>query len=133
MRFVIATLLLVLSAISVVTGILIKGPFDAANYHKVSFHPDSTYSYVIIPHQTLIAYPGEVRVQASGTKEVFYADAREQDIQDWVGTSNFVRLNLDKTTAKPDISVFTGGGEDTNPEGSDMWRFRMEMVCGFRC
>ena len=127
MRFVIATLLLVLSAISVVTGILIKGPFDAANYHKVSFHPDSTYSYVIIPHQTLIAYPGEVRVQASGTKEVFYADAREQDIQDWVGTSNFVRLNLDKTTAKPDISVFTGGGEDTNPEGSDMWRNSLKV------
>jgi len=122
MRFVIATLLLILSAISVLTGILIKGPFDAANYHRVDFKDSSAYSYLIIPHDTLTAYPGEVKIQASGTNQVFYADAREQDIQDWVGSSNFVRLNLNPSTKKPDVTVINGFGENANPEGSDMWR-----------
>ena len=122
MRFVIATMLLILSAISVLTGILIKGPFDAANYHRVEFKDPSDYSYLIIPHSTLTAYPGEVKITASGTNQVFYADAREQDIQDWVGSSNFVRLNLNPSTKKPDSTVINGFGENANPEGSDMWR-----------
>ncbi|NBR61226.1 MAG: hypothetical protein EBT86_06190 [Actinobacteria bacterium] len=122
MRFVIATLLLTLSAISVLTGILIKGPFDAANYHKVEFKDSSDYSYAIIPHDTLTAYPGEVKIQASGTNQIFYADAREQDIQDWVGDSNFVRLNLTPGSKKPDLTVINGFGGNASPEGSDMWR-----------
>lgn len=127
MRFVIATVLLVISAVSIALGFILKGPFEANNYHEVSFKVQSPYSYVVIPHETLTAYQGEISVQATGTKEIFYADARERDIQDWIGTSNFVRLNLNPSTLEPDISQITAGGDNANPEGSDMWRTAIKV------
>ena len=127
MRFVIATVLLVISAVSIALGFILKGPFEANNYHEVSFKVESPYSYVVIPHETLTAYQGEISVQATGTKEIFYADARERDIQDWIGTSNFVRLNLNPSTLEPDISQITAGGDNANPEGSDMWRTAIKV------
>jgi hypothetical protein len=126
-RFVIATVLLVISAVSIALGFILKGPFEANNYHEVSFKVQSPYSYVVIPHETLTAYQGEISVQATGTKEIFYADARERDIQDWIGTSNFVRLNLNPSTLEPDISQITAGGDNANPEGSDMWRTAIKV------
>ncbi|NBW73414.1 MAG: hypothetical protein EBR26_03265 [Microbacteriaceae bacterium] len=96
MRFVIASVLLALSAISVVLGFVIRGPYEAANNHRVDFKLDSAYSYAVIPGSVLKKFPGDVSVSASGTDEIFYADARERDIQDWIGNSNFVRLNVDQ-------------------------------------
>ncbi len=127
MRFVIATVLLVVSAVSVAMGFILKGPFEASNYHEVSFKVDSPYSYVVIPHETLKTYQGEISVQAEGTKQIFYADARDRDIQDWIGTSNFVRLNLNPSTKEPDITQITAGGDNANPEGSDMWRTAIKV------
>jgi len=122
MRFVVATVLLVLSAVSIAVGFILKGPFDANSSHKVEFNIDSAYSYQIIPHSTLTAYDGEVTVKASGSQQVFYADARERDIQDWIGTSDFVRLNVTPNQKRADVTYIAAGGEDTNPEGSDLWR-----------
>jgi len=84
MRFVIASTLLALSALSVLTGFIIKGPIDDANRKQVDFELNSAYSYAVIPNETLKRFPGEITVQASGQKEIFYADARERDIQDWM-------------------------------------------------
>ena len=122
MRFVVATVLLVLSALSIVLGFAIKGPFDANVSHQIKFNLKSAYSYQVIPHSTLISFDGEVTVKASGDKQVFFADGRERDIQDWIGTSNFVRLNVTPNGKKPDPTLITAGGQDTNPEGSDLWR-----------
>ncbi|MFM8926598.1 MAG: hypothetical protein ACKOFA_00125 [Rhodoluna sp.] len=126
MRFVIASVLLALSAISVILGFAIRGPYEAANNHRVDFKLDSAYSYAVIPSAVLKKFPGEVSVSATGTKEIFYADARERDIQDWIGTSNFVRLNVDRKE-QPDVTVITAGGENANPEGSDMWRTAIKV------
>ncbi|NDC47669.1 MAG: hypothetical protein EBZ61_01050 [Micrococcales bacterium] len=126
MRFVIATVLIALSAALVLIGVAIKGPFDDASRHQVDFELDSAYSYAVIPTSTLTKFPGEVSVRASGTDEIFYADARQRDIQDWIGTSNFVRLNLTNAD-KPDVTVITAGGENANPEGSDMWRTAVKV------
>lgn len=127
MRFVIATVLLVLSAIAIAVGFIIKAPFEASAFHEVQFKDESAYSYVIVPHSTLTAFEGEVSIEATGTEQIFYADARERDIQDWVGTSNFVRLNLNPTTLEPDITVITAGGTTADPEGSDMWRTAVKV------
>lgn len=126
MRFVIASVLMALSAVSVLAGFIIKGPFDEANHKQVDFALDSAYSYVVIPNETLKKFPGEITIQASGQKEIFYADARERDIQDWIGTSNFVRLNLNQSN-QADITEITAGGENQNPEGSDMWRTAIKV------
>lgn len=126
MRFVIASVLMALSAVSVLVGFIIKGPYDAATNHRVEFKLDSAYSYAVIPNQVLTKFQGEVSVEASGTDEIFYADARERDIQDWIGTSNFVRLNVDAKN-QPDTTVITAGGENANPEGSDMWRTAIKV------
>ena len=122
MRFVVATVLLVLSAISIAVGFITKGPFDANSSHKVQFNLTSAYSYQVIPHSTLTSYDGQITVKATGTKQIFYANGRERDIQDWIGTSNFVRLNVTHNQKHPDPTVITAGGTDANPEGSDLWR-----------
>ncbi len=126
MRFVIASTLLALSAICVLVGFIIKGPFDDANRKQVDFELDSAYSYAVIPNQTLKKFPGEITVQASGQKEIFYADARDRDINDWIGTSNFVKLTLDQSN-QPNALEITAGGENQNPEGSDMWRTAIKV------
>ena len=132
MRFVIATVLLVASAISVLVGFAIKEPFAQDSGHKVDFEVTSAYSYVVIPNSTLTAFDGEVSIEASGIKEIFYADARERDIQDWIGTSNYVRLNLKPKTFDPDITTVTSGGLDSDPAGSDMWRSQLTVKNNLR-
>lgn len=122
MRFVVATVLMVLSAIGISVGFILKGPFDANSSHKVQFNLTSAYSYQVIPHSTLTAFDGQITVKATGAKQVFYANARERDIQDWIGNSNFVRLNVTPNQKNPDPTVITAGGTDANPEGSDLWR-----------
>jgi hypothetical protein len=127
MRFVIATVLLVASAISVLLGYAIREPFAADSGHRVEYEVTSAYSYVVIPNSTLKAFDGEVSIEASGDKEIFYADGREQDIQDWIGTSNYVRLNLKPETFEPDMTTVTSGGLDADPAGSDMWRSQLTV------
>ncbi|MCX6496678.1 MAG: hypothetical protein NTW23_05050 [Rhodoluna sp.] len=127
MRFVIATVLLAASAISVLLGFAIREPFAQQSGHKVDFQVTSAYSYVVIPNSTLKAFDGEISIQASGIDEIFYADAREQDIQDWIGVSNYVRLNLKPKTFDPDITTVTSGGLDSDPAGSDMWRSQLTV------
>jgi len=127
MRFVIALVLLVASALSVLLGFVLKGPYEANAGHKIEFQVDSAYSYLVIPHDTLTKFDGKIAIQAKGTKKIFYADGRERDIQDWIGTSNFVRLNVNPTTNKPDVSPITAGGTDTSPDGSDLWRSQLNV------
>ncbi len=127
MRFVIATVLLATSALSVLLGFVLKGPLEANAGHRIEFKVDSAYSYLVIPHNTLTKFDGDISIQATGTKKIFYADGRERDIQDWIGTSNFVRLNLNPTTNKPDISPITAGGIDSSPNGSDLWRSQLNV------
>lgn len=127
MRFVIATVLLVASGLSVLLGFAAREPFAQDSGHRVEFEVNSTFSYVVIPNSTLKAFDGEISVEASGGKEIFYADGREQDIQDWIGTSNYVRLNLKPVTFEPDISTITAGGLDADPAGSDMWRSQLTV------
>jgi hypothetical protein len=127
MRFVIATVLLVASALSVLLGFAIREPFAEESGKRVEFEVTQAYSYVVIPNKTLKAFDGEVSIEASGDKEIFYADAREQDIQDWLGTSNYVRLNLKPKSFDPDITTITSGGLDADPAGSDMWRSQLTV------
>jgi hypothetical protein len=127
MRFVIATVLLVASALSVLLGFAIREPFAQDSGHRVDFQVSEAYSYVVIPNSTLTAYDGEVSIEASGIKEIFYADARERDIQDWLGKSNYVRLNLKPQTFDPDTTSVISGGLDSDPAGSDMWRSQLTV------
>ncbi|NBR64459.1 MAG: hypothetical protein EBS85_02095 [Micrococcales bacterium] len=132
MRFVIATVLLVASAISVLLGFALKAPYADSASHRVDFQVDSAYSYVVIPHDTLTKFDGQISIEAAGTKKIFYADSRESDIQHWIGTSNFVRLNLNPETGKPDVSTILAGGTDANPDGSDLWRSQLNVQNNLR-
>ena len=127
MRFVIATVLLVASALSVLLGFGIREPFAQSAGHRVDFEVKSAFSFVVIPNSTLKAFDGEISIEASGTDEIFYADGRERDVQDWIGTSNYSRLNLNQKTLEPDVSTVTSGGLDANPSGSDMWRSQLTV------
>ncbi len=127
MRFVIATVLLIASGISVLLGFAIREPFADSTGHRVEFEVPTAYSYVLIPNSTLTAFDGEISVEASGIDEIFYADGRERDIQDWIGTSNYSRLNINQKTFEPDVSTVTSGGLDANPAGSDMWRSQLTV------
>jgi len=127
MRFVIATVLLVASAISVLLGFALREPFAQQSVHRVDFEVNSPYSYTLIPNSLLKTYDGEVSVEATGIKEIFYADGSERDIQDWIGTSNHVRLGLAVESLEPKFTEVTTGGLDSNPTGSDMWRSQLTV------
>ncbi|MEN9971232.1 MAG: hypothetical protein RL146_533 [Actinomycetota bacterium] len=127
MRFVIATVLLIASAISVLLGYAIREPFAESTSKRVEFEVSAPYSYVLIPNSTLKSFEGEISVEASGVDEIFYADGRESDIQEWIGTSNYSRLNINQKTFEPDVSTVTSGGLDANPAGSDMWRSQLTV------
>ena len=127
MRFVIATVLLIASAVSVLLGYAIREPFAESTSKRVEFEVPTAYSYVLIPNSTLKSFEGEISVEASGVDEIFYADGRESDIQEWIGTSNYSRLNINQKTFEPDVSTVTSGGLDANPAGSDMWRSQLTV------
>lgn len=127
MRFVIATVLLVASAVSVLLGFAIREPFAESTGHRVEFEVPNAYSYVVIPNSTLKSFDGEISIEASGADEIFYADGRERDIIDWIGTSSYSRLNVNQTTFEPDVSTVTSGGLNANPAGSDMWRSQLTV------
>ena len=122
MRFVIATVLLISSMVTFVVGFAIKGPFEAAAESRLSYTVKSADPYVLIPHEILTKYEGEVSVQAYGIKNIFYADAREQDIQYWIGTSNFLRLGVNPADQKPVALPIRAGGTNASPVDSDLWR-----------
>ena len=122
MRFVIATVLLISSMVTFVIGLAIKGPFEAAAESRLTYKIESPDSYVLIPHETLTKYEGDVSVEASGIKNIFYADAREQDIQYWIGTSNFLRLGVNPVDQKPVALPIRAGGTNASPVDSDLWR-----------
>ncbi|MFM2276765.1 MAG: hypothetical protein RIT12_161 [Actinomycetota bacterium] len=127
MRFVIATVLLIASAVSVLLGYAIREPFAESTSKRVEFEVSAPYSYVLIPNSTLKSFEGEISIEASGVDEIFYADGRESDIQEWIGTSNYSRLNINQKTLEPDVSTVTSGGLDANPAGSDMWRSQLTV------
>jgi len=122
MRFVIATVLLISSMVTFVVGFAIKGPFEAAAESRLSYTVKSADPYVLIPHETLTKFEGDVSVEASGIKNIFYADAREQDIQYWIGTSNFLRLGVNPANQKPVALPIRAGGTNASPVDSDLWR-----------
>lgn len=122
MRFVIATVLLISSMVTFVVGFAIKGPFEAAAESRLTYKIESPDSYVLIPHETLTKFEGDVSVEASGIKNIFYADAREQDIQYWIGTSNFLRLGINPANQKPVALPIRAGGTNASPVDSDLWR-----------
>ena len=122
MRFVIATVLLISSMVTFVVGLAIKGPFEAAAENRLTYKIESADSYVLIPHEILTKFEGEVSVEASGIKNIFYADAREQDIQYWIGNSNYLRLGVNPVTQEPASVPIRAGGTNASPEGSDLWR-----------
>ena len=122
MRFVIATVLLISSMVTFVVGLAIKGPFEAAAESRLTYKIESPDSYVLIPHETLTKFEGDVSVEASGIKNIFYADAREQDIQYWIGTSNFLRLGVSPVDQKPVALPIRAGGTNASPVDSDLWR-----------
>lgn len=122
MRFVIATVLLISSMVTFLVGLAIKGPFEAAAESRLTYKVESADSYVLIPHEMLTKFEGEVSVEASGIKDIFYADAREQDIQYWIGTSNFLRLGVNPVNDKPVAVPIRGGGTNASPVDSDLWR-----------
>jgi len=122
MRFVIATVLLITSMVSFGLGLLFQGPFEASAQQSIEYEVKGPDSYLLIPHETLAKHDGKVYVQASGIKNIFYADAREKDIQYWIGRSDFVRLGINPANGEGFTSPIRMGGTNANPEDSDMWR-----------
>jgi len=108
--------------VTFVVGLAIKGPFEAAAESRLTYKIESPDSYVLIPHETLTKFEGDVSVEASGIKNIFYADAREQDIQYWIGTSNFLRLGVNPANQKPVALPIRAGGTNASPVDSDLWR-----------
>ena len=127
MRFVIATVLLISSMVTFAVGLAIKAPFEASAEHKLTYKVKGADAYLLIPHDTLTKYEGKVSIQASGIKDIFYADASEKDIAYWIGSSNFVRLGVNPADGKGFTSPIRMGGTNADPANSDLWRNQISV------
>jgi hypothetical protein len=127
MRFVIATVLLISSMVTFGLGLAFQGPFQAGAEQSVKYQIKSADSYLLIPHETLAKHDGKVYIQASGIKNIFYADAREKDIQSWIGSSNYLKLGINPETGKSYLSPIRMGGTNANPVNSDLWRNQISV------
>ena len=125
MRFLTAAILFVVSAILILTGLA----------QRTIWHPPAAYvqqltvadkaPLIVLKHSLLTQYPGNPKVTVTGPGKIFIADARQSDIDAWVGQTTRVQLSLSaKSSSHPALSnLIVGSGKLANPAGSDLWRY----------
>lgn len=122
MRFVIAIVLFVVSAVMIVVGIAQRTVFAPPDAIEHSIEVTGDASLIVIDGATLNAVPGRQTISISGSGPIIAAYGRTVDVTAWVGTAEHavVRFDDDTTTL---VSEVVDGSTDAlpSPFGSDLW------------
>jgi hypothetical protein len=122
MRFVVAAVLFVLSAILILFGLAERTVLAPPSSYSLSVESDSKAPYAVIPSSVLSLHPGKIKVTVKGTGHAFAATGRESDILAFIGDSSRSELMTDPVTKKYVAKTFTGSATSADPNNSDLWR-----------
>ncbi len=122
MRFVIAIVLFLLAFLSIGYGIaqrtILAGPASFTS----SVITASDAPITVIDGTALRAFDGNQTVTISGTKTVFLADGRTDDVLAWVGKTSYNKIGFSAKTQKLTTKLVTGKESTApSPVGSDLW------------
>lgn len=123
MRFVIAAALFVLSVVALLIGLAERTIWAPAPTISQSITLEQQTPYLVIPNETLQAHPGNPKVTAVGTEQVFIAYGRQSDVEAWVGENTRGIIKIDEATGHLTEEIITAGRDLASPLGSDLWRF----------
>ena len=122
MRFVIAIVLFLLAFLSIGYGIAQRTILAGPASFTASVTSDNSAPITLIDGSTLHSFEGTQTLIVSGTKKVFIADGRTDDVLAWVGKTSYNKVTFD--TKKQNLSSkLVDGAQATapSPVGSDLW------------
>ena len=122
MRFLVAAVLFVLSAILILTGLAQRTILAPPSQYTLSVESKSNAAYTVIPADVLAMHPGAVKVSVRGPAQAFVASGRESDILAFVADSSYAALLKDSVTKEIVAKTFIGSQPSVNPTNSDLWR-----------
>ena len=136
MRFVIAIVAFVLSAILIGTGIAQRTIFAPPSQNTSSVHVTGEPKYVVVTSSAMNAYQGRQKLTIGGyatSRSVVVAYGRTADVMAWIGNNTYARVNynqgsggLTSTIVSPHNALYNsyyakGTNVSSNPAGSDLW------------
>lgn len=136
MRFVIAIVAFVLSAILIGTGIAQHTIFAPPRALSSTVHVPGKTHYVVVTSSAMNAYEGNQKLSVSGygdSKSLMVAYGRTADVMAWIGNDKYARVDYSKGSSTLTASVESphneiydsyypqGANISANPAGSDLW------------
>ncbi len=122
MRLVTAIVLFLLAFLSIGYGIAQRTILAGPASFTAGVTTESSAPITIIDGSALRALEGNQTVTVSGTKTVFLADGRTDDVLAWVGTTSYNKIGFDLETQKLTTKLVSGKESTApSPVGSDLW------------
>lgn len=122
MRFVIAAVLFVLSAILILLGLAQRTVLAPPSQYSASIEVKQKAPYVIVPNSILAMHPGVPKITVENEGPTFVATGRESDVVAFVGNSSNLMLAASEDSKKITDSLVAGTEASISPINSDLWR-----------
>ena len=121
MRFLLAALMFILAISLLLLGLAQRTIWAPPANFSVNLAVSGNQPYLLIPADELALMPGEAKVSATGSEQVFLAAGLENDLRAWIGqASHFQTVTSDDGTALG-VREITGTADFAAPFGSDLW------------
>jgi hypothetical protein len=122
LRFVTAIVLFVLAFLSIGYGIAQRTILAGPSSFTASVTTDTSAPITVIDGPTLHAFEGSQRLTVSGSRTVFIADGRSDDVRAWVGKTSYNQIGFNVKTGKLTAKLIQGAESTApSPVGSDLW------------
>ena len=122
MRFVAAIVSFVIAFGLIALGIAQRTVFVPPDHVTASTVLTTDARVTVIDSTTLKSLAGSQTVDLSGSKKVFAAYGRTEDVLAWVGKASYNKIGFNKATAKLTNKLVKGTQTNVpNPDGSDLW------------
>ncbi|CAN5449996.1 hypothetical protein BH10ACT4_BH10ACT4_06600 [soil metagenome] len=122
MRFIAAIISFVIAFGLIAYGIAQRTVLAEADSVTASETFTTKAPVTIVNSSTLKSLPGRQEIQISGSKKIFAAYGRTEDVLAWVGDTSYNRVGFDRNKSTLTSKLVDGkASEVPNPQGSDLW------------
>ncbi|MHC5795611.1 hypothetical protein ACVXZ4_05575 [Lacisediminihabitans sp. FW035] len=122
MRFIAAIISFVIAFGLIAYGIAQRTVLAEADSVTASETFTTKAPVTIVNSSTLKSLPGRQEIQISGSKKIFAAYGRTEDVLAWVGDTSYNRVGFDRNKSTLTSKLMAGkASEVPNPQGSDLW------------
>ena len=123
MRFLIAAVLFVGALFAILFGLALRTIWAPPESYTLTLQNSNEAPFLVVPPETLSAFPGEPLVRASGTEKVFFAVGTPQDVEAWIGETNHVEVAISRDGEELLNRPAGNGATSASPAGADLWQF----------